>query len=219
MPRSRRHSRPPGSISPRRWLARSFKSVPLFSNSRVSQYRDGEIHPEAEMTKRARTRRAIASIAFLFPLAAWANISGTATLPAGTGFSFDKGEMVGSGGDILFAGNSITLEGAATVFDFGKDATGFNSLVAAGLTAIPASVYNQAPISGSSLVVNEVFAVHTTGGNYAKALITAVSASSLSFKYTTFDASTSGGGGGGGGAPSVTEVRTTTATFNQVCRT
>jgi hypothetical protein len=65
------------------------------------------------------SRPAAALLAVLFPAAAWADLSGTPTLSANTRFSFDTGATVTSGGDILFTGSSITMQGSATEFSLG----------------------------------------------------------------------------------------------------
>ncbi len=139
------------------------------------------------------------TLAMVFPTAAWADLSSTGALSANTRFSFDTGATVTSGGDILFLGTSITMQGTATEYSFGQTGslqyTSLNQATLSGLGSIP-GIYNQTPLSGASLVVNEVFAVHTIGGNYAAVLITAVSSTSLTFQYTTFGVSGTGGSGG-----------------------
>ena len=136
-----------------------------------------------------RGRSAIAVLAVLCPAAAWANLSATQTLSANARFSFDTGAAVTSGGDVLFTGTSIAMEGNAIDFSLGTSGSAeYSSLSQATLSSFLAA-YSAAGISGSSLVVNEVFAVHTNGGNYAAVLITAVSSSSVSFQFTTFGVS------------------------------
>jgi uncharacterized protein (TIGR03437 family) len=137
--------------------------------------------------------------ALILSSAAWANNNGTATLNAGQNFSFDSGSVVSSGGDITFAGTSITAVGTASLYSAGAvGTTGYNSLNSqAALSSLYSiGLFNQVPLSGAALVVNEVFAVHTNGGNLAAALITAVSSSAVTFQYSTYGSTTSGGGGG-----------------------
>jgi uncharacterized protein (TIGR03437 family) len=152
------------------------------------------------MSSVCRRCAGLAVLAVLYPAAAWANASGTTTLSANTRFSFDTGATVTSGGDILFTGTSITLQGSATEFSLGVGSSEYGILSQAILSAF-GSAYSSAPISGSSLVANEVFAVHTIGGNYAGVLITAVSSTSLSLQYTTFGVSTTPSG------PTITAVQ------------
>src|SRR5579871_1123149 len=157
-----------------------------------------------------------AILAIAFPLAALADITNqNATLSANTNLNLDTGATAASGGDIRFTGTSITLVGAATVFNFGAvGATTYNNTTLQTLSLLPSQVYNQVPLSGGSLVVNDVFAVHTNGGNPAKVLITAVSASSITLEFTTFG-TTSGGGGGGAGAPTITKVQNNSSNVPQ----
>jgi uncharacterized protein (TIGR03437 family) len=62
------------------------------------------------------------------------------------------------------------------------------------------AAYTSAAIPASTLVVGEVFAVHTNGGNYAAVLVTAVSGSSISLQFTTFGSSAPSG-------PTITAVQ------------
>jgi uncharacterized protein (TIGR03437 family) len=134
-----------------------------------------------------RGRSAIAVLAVLCPAAAWANLSSTQTLSANARFSFDTGAVVTSGGDILFTGTSLTLEGSATAYgSLGSGSAVYSSLTQLTLSSLSA-VYTSAAIG--SVSVNQIIAVHTNGGNYAAVLITAVSSSSLSFQFTTFGVS------------------------------
>ncbi|HEY6345590.1 MAG TPA: hypothetical protein VIY49_29170 [Bryobacteraceae bacterium] len=150
-----------------------------------------------------------ALLALILPTAAWANNNGTATLNAGQSFSFDSGSVVSSGGDITFAGTSITVVGTASLYSAGAEGmTGYNALnsqqALSGLYSV--GLFNQVPISGAALAVNEVFAVHTNEGNLAAALVTAVSSSAITFQYATYGSTTSGGGGGGGAAPTISSL-------------
>jgi uncharacterized protein (TIGR03437 family) len=144
----------------------------------------------------------LAVLAVLCPAAAWANSSGTTTLSANARFSFDTGATVTTGGDILFTGTSITLQGSAgayTALGAGGSST-YSTLNQALLSAL-GTLYSSTAITGNSLVVNEVIAVHTNGGNYAGVLITAVSSTALSLQYTTFGVST------GPSGPTITAVQ------------
>ncbi len=144
----------------------------------------------------------IAVSAAIFPAAALADISGTATLSSGQGFKLDTGATTTSG-DIIFTGTSITFVGSAkgaAVPGF-TGATSYNSLtqqILQSLTAFASST----PIPANSFPVGAIIGVLTNGGNAAKMLVTAVSGSSLSFQYTTYGAT----GGTGPGTPTVTKV-------------
>jgi uncharacterized protein (TIGR03437 family) len=148
------------------------------------------------------TITALAVLAIALPMTAFGDATGTPTLSANSDFNFDNSTTVSSGGDIKFTGSSITLVGTATIFNEG--AIGSASYAALSQTLLQgfgaAGLFTQTPLSGSTLVVNDVFGIHTNGGNYAKVLITAVSSSSITFQYDTF------GGTGGTPTPSITAV-------------
>jgi uncharacterized protein (TIGR03437 family) len=131
---------------------------------------------------------AMAILAAAFPMAALADVSNTETLSSGQHFSFDTGTAGTSGGDIAFTGTSITFQGSAGGFSFGVvGATLYGSFTGSTLGFL---TYASTPISGSgTLAANEVFAVKTNGGNYAKVLITSVSSSSLAITYTAYGVS------------------------------
>src|SRR5580704_9736438 len=60
------------------------------------------------------TRSSIAVLALLFPIAAMADITDqTTTLSANTALNLDTGATAGSGGDLLWTGTSLTVQGSA----------------------------------------------------------------------------------------------------------
>ena len=61
--------------------------------------------------------------------------------------------------------------------------------------------YTEATLNTAALVVGDVFAVHTTGGFYAKVLITSYTSGSLGLQYTTYGAAS-----GGANAPMITAI-------------
>lgn len=132
---------------------------------------------------------------------------------AGTNLNLDTGAAVGSGGDIGYTGSGIAPQGNAALFPTGAGgAVAFAEYSQAILSELGAA-YTKTAITGSSLVVNEVIAVQTNGGNYAKLLITAVSSASISLQYQTYGgANASGtvtltaGSSGGSGAPTITQI-------------
>jgi len=126
----------------------------------------------------------------LFPVAAFADINSTATVNAGSNFSLDNGTNVSSGGDISFTGTSLTYVGIAkggSLAALGLSGTsGFATVTQTILTSL-ASFSTTTPIPAASLPVGTIVGVGTNGGNVAKLLITAISASSISFQYTTYE--------------------------------
>ena len=145
----------------------------------------------------------ITRMLFLFGIAAataLADNSGTQSLTPGQAFSFDKGSVVASGGDILFTTNiTINTQGSAKLVDLGVGGgtTLYNTLNA---STLPLLSYNATPIN--TLKPNQVFAVLTNAPNYAAVLITASSETSLTLQYKTFGTTT----GGGGNVPTITVV-------------
>jgi uncharacterized protein (TIGR03437 family) len=149
---------------------------------------------------------AIAALALALPLAASAQ----------NNLNLDSGTAVSSGGDITFSGSGIAPVGSAKLADlttaFGSD---FSILVSSGFLeqTLAAQTYSTAPIAGSSLVPNEVIAVHTNGGNYAAVLVTAASSGSITLQYITYNTSGTKIQGlttvtlGGPAAPQITQVQ------------
>lgn len=144
-------------------------------------------------------RTAVAVLPFALSTSAWADLTSTATLNASQGLSFDSG-VIGATGDIVFTGTSITFQGGAKGFNLGNvGATEYgaiNASEAGALTQIAATT----PIPLSQLVVGDVFALVTKGGNVAKAMVTASSSSSLAFQFTTYGNTT------GASGPTITKV-------------
>jgi uncharacterized protein (TIGR03437 family) len=137
---------------------------------------------------------AVAVLSTALPTAAWADLSGNATLAVDTSLSLDTGVTASTGGDIFFTGTSILLGGSAEAVNFGEPGyVEFDALTLAGLSMITLINYSQSPIGGTSLTAGDVFAVYTNGGHYAKVLITGVSTQLVSLQYTTYGASVPGG--------------------------
>jgi uncharacterized protein (TIGR03437 family) len=163
-----------------------------------------EFLPSFSFKKPAVSRwMAAALLAAALPVALRADLTGTPTVSSGGRFSFDSGASVTSGGDILFNGTTIAPQGTAGVFNLTSAASSsYSSLTQASLSTF-ASLYSATAFTPT---VNDVFAVHTIGGNYAKVMVTAVSSSSITFQYDTFGASGGGGGGGGGGGSTTPQI-------------
>lgn len=148
-------------------------------------------------------------LAITFPIAALAQLNSNATVNAGQNFSFDSGTTVGTGGDIQFTGTSITFVGSAkggSLTALGiTGASGYAGVTQAVLTEL-AAFASTSPIAASSVTAGSasgtIIALETNGGNSAKFLITAISASSISFQFTTYESGT----GGGTPTPTVTAV-------------
>lgn len=114
-----------------------------------------------------------------------ADLTGTATLTTSTTLNLDTGTTGASGGDLLWNGSTLMLQGSATAcritssgpaaeWDFLDQATlsTFGRLYSSGAISAPA--------------VNAIIAVHTSSGNYAKVLVTSNSGGSLGLQFTTY---------------------------------
>jgi uncharacterized protein (TIGR03437 family) len=127
---------------------------------------------------------AIAVLAAAHSVAGLADINQTTTLATNSALNLDTGETVASGGDILWNGSSITPQGKARAVNVGA----LGSLDAASKSVFDAfkAVASAAPIAASQLVVDDVFAVFTNGGNTAAVLVTANSAGSITLQFITY---------------------------------
>ena len=145
---------------------------------------------------------AVATLALALPIYAFADTSGTKTLSASTNLNLDTGNTAsGAGGDILWSGSTITPQGSAKAFNVGPagSLTGITKSLLDGFKALASS----AAIPSSTLVVGDLFAVFTNGGNTAAVLVTTNGNGSITLQFTTFGASS----GGGGGGPIITKVQ------------
>ncbi len=155
--------------------------------------------------KRIQYNRIVGAVlALAVPFAALADFSSTATMTAGGYLNMSTGGTSASGADIQFTGSSLTFQGSAkgAVLPGVTGASTYGALTQSILQSL-AAFASTAPIAVSSLTTGAIFAVQTNTGNIAKALVTASSASSISFQYTTFGASSTGSGGG---TPTITAV-------------
>lgn len=146
-----------------------------------------------------RNRAWVAGVAILFPLVAFADISGTLTAAANSRVNMDTGATVASGGDFLWNGTTLTPQGTAKAFSNPalSGATGYSTLTQALLSQF-ASLGSSAPVTPA---VDTVVGFSTNGGNFGKLLVTAISGTSITFQYLTYGAT-----GGGGGGPTITKV-------------
>jgi uncharacterized protein (TIGR03437 family) len=147
-------------------------------------------------------RSGLVVIACVFPMAVFADVSGTPTLTSGTSLSLDTGATSTSGGDILWNGTSLTPQGSATGVDLASTPLGssfsgqssYNGLVTGGSSLINtyASLFSSY-LSGNAITpaVNDIVVVKTNGGNYSAMLVTAISGTSISLQFHTFVSATS----------------------------
>jgi len=151
----------------------------------------------------SRKSHCLASAVFgaVLPHAGWADRSGNTTLAANTFLNLDTGVVSGGGGDLLWNGITLTPQGRAATYNLGK--YGSRAFRAIRASHASAAHYSPAPIPAGTLVAGGVFGVHTNGGNYAKAIVTAVNGGSLSLQYTTFTAKVSAAGSG----PIITQLQ------------
>jgi hypothetical protein len=129
-------------------------------------------------------------LAVAFSTAALAYQSGSVTLTANSYLNLDTFAISSAGGDVLWNGTSLTVQGQAGLYNLGR----FGSRVFKSITARSAAraPYSAAPIPLSALIVGDIFGVRTNGGHYAKVSVTAVNGTSVSLQYTTFIAASAG---------------------------
>ncbi|HEV3198619.1 MAG TPA: hypothetical protein VGZ73_11940, partial [Bryobacteraceae bacterium] len=122
------------------------------------------------MTRRLLWTCAVALLTF--PIAALADVTGTPTLAVNTMLNLDTGTTGSSGGDLLWTGSSLVPQPGVGVFSFpaAVGAAVYNSLTQASLALF---TYSSTPVSP---VTNGVVACKTKSGNYAKILVTSVTA-------------------------------------------
>ncbi len=145
-----------------------------------------------------RRRGAISALSLMIPCAAWADLSGIATVPANSALNLDTGAVATSGGDLLFNGSKLTAQGSAKAIDAGNiQLSGFNIFTQGVLQSYGPGLSNLSFTAS----VGDVFVVLTNGGNYSKALVTALSASSVTLQYLTYGSSAAPSG------PAITAVQ------------
>lgn len=147
--------------------------------------------------------RRLAVLALAFPASLFADLSQTVTVPANMTLNLENGQLavlapraIGNG-DIAWTGTTIMPLGSATAVSVGSGA--FNVLSLGVLTFLPG--YSATPIPASDLRVNDAFAVKTNAAHYAKLLVTAVSAQSITLQFVTY-----GAAAGTAGAPTITKI-------------
>jgi len=127
---------------------------------------------------------ALSLLAFIFPVAALADLNQTTTVQANSRLNLDTGATPASGGDLLWNGTTITPQGSAKAYNLGPlgSIDGFPKAYFEPLKIVASS----ATIPASALVVGDVFAAFTNGGNTAGVLVTAKSGSSITLQFITF---------------------------------
>ena len=115
-------------------------------------------------------------LAFIFPVAALADLNQTTTLQANTRLNLDTGATPTSGGDLLWNGLTITPQGSAKAYNLGDFSLIFDDAPKAYYDSFKI-VATSATIAGNLLVPGDVFAVFTNGGHTAGVMVTAKSGS------------------------------------------
>ena len=120
----------------------------------------------------------------MIPSAAWADFSGTATVPAGSGLNLATG-AVASGGDIAFTGSQFTFQGKATGLDAGNlGSFGFSEFLLTNLQAYGPGLENL-PVTAKQ---GDLLVVLTNGSYWAKVLVQEISSTSATLQYYTYGA-------------------------------
>lgn len=129
----------------------------------------------------------IAILTAALPIAALADVSGTATLPVSQTLNLETGAVAYSGGDILWNGTVLSSQPGAAIYNLGSlGKAAFSALSSSTLGYLP---YSATPIPASFLTVNDVFAVKDTAGHFVAVLVTGVNGTTLLLQYTVFGAS------------------------------
>ena len=129
---------------------------------------------------------ALAALAFVFPSAALADISGTPTLASNTALNLDTGLTAASGGDLLWNGTTLAPQGKAKAALYGNYGASVYAVISAtGLSSFSV-IASSSPVAAKNLVAGEIIIVFTNGGNTAKMLVTANSNGSITLEFTTF---------------------------------
>src|ERR1700728_2318380 len=106
----------------------------------------------------------IGILALILPIAALANVTGTQTLTTAgmTTLDLDTGAAGTSGGDILWTGTGISMQGNATELNYTANAgqTGVSALSTLDQSLLTQfGSYSSSALPLSALAVNDIFAV------------------------------------------------------------
>lgn len=145
------------------------------------------------------------TLAFAFPVAVRADLNQTNVLTAGTTINLDTGVTGTSGGDIQWTASGLTPQGSATALHIYDDwpIAQFQTISILVVSGIPG--YSNATIAPKNLGVGAVIGVHTNSGHWAKVIVTAASATSITVQFTTFGVA-AGAGSGNAGPPTITAI-------------
>lgn len=135
------------------------------------------------------SRRA-AILLLVVPGAAWADFTGTATVPAGSGLNLATGAVASGGGDLVYNGTQMVPQGAARAISIGNlQASGF-ALISMATVQANDPAFNALPANFPVTVKQgDVLAARTTGGSYAKVLVQSISSASATLQYVTYGVS------------------------------
>ncbi len=124
-------------------------------------------------------RNAFVVFAFAFPFAALADT--TLTLSTGNIVDLDTGKIVKSGGDFLWDGTNLNLQGSAIAFDLPGAGQEEYSLLSQSEVSADIPIMASTPIAPG---VNDVIVAQTNGGNLAKILVTVINGGSITLEFT-----------------------------------
>lgn len=144
-------------------------------------------------------------LASIFPAAVFADLNQTNVLTAGATINLDTGVAGTSGGDIQWTSSGITPQGSATALNIYNNwpLAQFGTISIILVSSLPG--YSNATIPASKLAVGDVFGVRTNGAHWAKVIVTATTATSITVQFTTFGVA-AGPGSGNSGAPTITAI-------------
>jgi hypothetical protein len=120
----------------------------------------------------------------VLPVSGLADMTGSTTLSANSTFNLNAGATPGCEGDIAWDGDSsLSPSGAATLYSVpgAGGSAEFDTLTLAVLQTLS---YSSTNIPNAA--VNDVVAVKTNAGSYAKVVVTAISGTSITLQYDTY---------------------------------
>jgi uncharacterized protein (TIGR03437 family) len=130
---------------------------------------------------------------FAFPLLALADLSENTILQTNMSINLDTGAVAGSGGDLLWNGSTLVLQGAALATKPGfLGETNYDGLPQSYWVSVSAGA-KATPIAGNLLLPGNGFVATSNSGKVAKVLILGDSSGVLSLKFTTFGATAPAG--------------------------
>jgi uncharacterized protein (TIGR03437 family) len=120
------------------------------------------------------------------PATLLANLSETIVLPQNTPLNFDNGQIVSSGGDIVWDGHTIAPRGTAVLHNNGSRGVASFEVLGQSLVEAQLRAGNATPIPENLVVPGDLFLVKSNGGHPAKAVILANTGTALTLQLTTF---------------------------------